>query len=174
MLRYLAGVGSALLLVAAGVFLFRGSASSPPPQPVLPRAVAGVGAAPQPGATDAELPPLPRVPEAPDRTREQRRFDRYDKDRDNRITLAEYMEPRRKAFARLDRDRNGQLSFEEWAARGITKFGAADRDRSQSLDRAEFLTTRVQRRTPRRPRCDCGPGRGGAAAVPAEADAGDN
>lgn len=165
MLRYLAGAGSALLLVAAGVFLFRGLATEEPPAPALarPQAVAA-GDAAQPAA----LAPLPKIPEAPDRTREQKRFDRLDRDRNEAITQAEFFEPRRKMFARLDRDGNGALSFEEWAVRGMTRFAGADRDRSGALNRAEFETTRLKRVA--RPRCDCGPQRRQAAAAPAQGD----
>jgi hypothetical protein len=57
------------------------------------------------------------------RTKEQRRFDRADKDKNGRVTLAEMHQPRRRAFARLDTNGDGRLSFEEWAVRTSTRFG---------------------------------------------------
>ena len=71
---------------------------------------------------------VPQAPEATAKSREQKRFARADKDEDGRITLAELVEPRRKAFAKLDINGNGKLSFEEWAAKTIDKFGGADKD----------------------------------------------
>jgi len=143
MLRYLAGVVSALLLVGAGVFLFRSSATTeaqPLPEPRAIVATAETG--------DAE----PALPEASRETREQRRFNRYDKDRDARITRDEYLASRRKAYAKLDVNGDGRLSFDEWAAKTTTKFDGADRDRSGALDAAEFATTAVKR-SPTRRRC---------------------
>ncbi len=145
MLRFLAGVGSALLLVTAGFFLFRGRAT-----PELPP--------PPPASTAAAAPqalPAPEVapPAASPRTREQKRFGRYDKDRDGRITRDEYLASRRKAYGKLDANGDGRLSFEEWAARTTAKFGGADRDRSATLDPAEFATTAVKRKARAAPRC---------------------
>ncbi|MFD1787212.1 histidine kinase [Sphingomonas floccifaciens] len=139
MLRYLAGVVSALLLVGAGVFLFRSSASTEAPLPT-PRAI---GAAQQGDgvAADDDAP----LPEASRQTREQRRFNRYDKDRDAKITRDEYLASRRKAYAKLDTNGDGRLSFEEWAAKTTGKFAEADGDKSGTLDAKEFATTAVKR-----------------------------
>lgn len=173
MWRYLAGAGSALLLVAAGVFLFRGSASEEPqtPRSVQAQRVAGPGALPPPPGETA-LPPLPKIPEASARTREQKRFDRLDRDRNDAISQAEFFQPRRRFFSRLDRNGDGVLSFEEWAVRGITRFAEADRNRSGTLDRAEFATTKAKRVA--RPRCDCGPQRGNAARPQPDAEPADD
>lgn len=149
MWRYFAGGIAALLMAGAGVFLFQGRATSEPVPPPPPAQTANGSAA------EATLDPLPKIPRASDRTREQKRFDRYDKDRNEIITLAEMMEPRRKAFAKLDRDRDGKLSFEEWAVRSSTRFGDADADKSGTLTRAEFATTAPKRRAPTAPKCDC-------------------
>jgi hypothetical protein len=151
MWRYVAGGLAALAMAAAGIFLFQSKAApealpSPPP---MTQADNGSDAA-------EALPPLERIPRATDRTREQKRFDRYDRDRSEAITLAELMEPRRKAFAKLDRDKDGKLSFEEWAIRTSTRFSDADKDKSGRLTRAEFATTAPKpRATPRTPKCDC-------------------
>lgn len=148
MWRYLAGGFAALLMVAAGVFLFQSGASPEPLPP--PPAQAGNEA----GSVEV-LPELATIPRATDRTREEKRFDRYDKDRSETITLAEMMESRRKAFAKLDRNGDGKLSFEEWAVRTSTRFAGADKDKTGILTRAEFATTAPKRRTAARPGCNC-------------------
>ena len=150
MLRYLAGVGSALALVAAGLFFFRSSAAPEPTLPAPPPAVVQDAATPDPQPSS--------VPRASDRTREEKRFDRYDKDRDDRITRDEYLASRRKAFAKLDTSGDGRLSFDEWAVRTTTKFAGADKDRSATLSRAEFATTAVVRKA--KPKCVCPPAGG--------------
>jgi len=159
MWRYFAGAAAALLLVGAGIFLFRGSAapdsSMLPSPPATARAAAGQGGEALPDA----------APRASARTREQKRFDRYDKDRDEVIGREEYLASRRKAFARLDADGDGRLSFEEWAVRTTTKFAAADRDKSGTLTRVEFATTAPKPR-PTRAACAC--------PTPAPAEAGDD
>ena len=100
--------------------------------------------------TDAED---PAVPEAAPATREQKRFNRYDKDRDGRITRDEYLAARRKAFAKLDANGDGRLSFDEWAIKATTKFAAADKDASGAMTAAEFATTAVKRKAPSRAKC---------------------
>ena len=67
----------------------------------------------------------PRIGEAPSadpKSKEEKRFGRADKNDDGRITLAELVEPRRKAYAKLDLNRDGKLSFEEWAVKTIDKY----------------------------------------------------
>lgn len=104
----------------------------------------------------AVAPPLARetgaqveaeAPAAEERTREEKRFDRYDKDRDQKITTEEYLLSRRKAFAKLDANGDGRLGFEEWAKKTSDKFAKADADRSKALSRDEFATTKVLRKT---------------------------
>ncbi|MGN5374244.1 EF-hand domain-containing protein [Sphingomonas hankookensis] len=94
-----------------------------------------------------------RSPAATPRTREQKRFDRYDKDRDGRITRDEYLASRRKAYAKLDTNGDGRLSFDEWAARTTTKFATADKGRDGALDAAEFATTAVKHAPRKRVAC---------------------
>lgn len=142
MLRYLAGVVSALLLVGAGVFLFRSSATAEPPLPIAPRLAAA-----QDGDEEAA-----ELPEASPKTREEKRFARADRDKDGVISREDYVGPRRKAFAKLDTNGDGRLSFEEWAIRTTAKFAGADRDRSGTLSPTEFATTAVKR-TPPGARC---------------------
>jgi EF hand len=156
MWRYGVGVAAALLLAVGGVLLFRGSAGPG----ILPVAAAPALAGEASGET--ELPES--VPAASAKTREQRRFDRYDKDRDEAIGREEYLASRRKAFARLDANGDGRLSFEEWAAKTIDRFAGADADKSGSLTRTEFAATAPKRRATA-PRCACAP----AANAPAPA-----
>jgi len=146
--RYLVGGAATLLLVAAGIFFFRGSARpGATATPAIPAAQAQTA-----GNASAPLPDV--APEAEARSREQRRFDRLDKDRNQAISDEEYFAFRRKAFAKLDTDHDGKLSFEEWAIRARTKFADADGDHSGALNRAEFATTAPKPR-PQRPKCVC-------------------
>ena len=136
MWRYIAGGVSALLLVTAGVIVFKSRASAP--LPIAARAAA---------ATAPQAAPLPdEVPAASDRTREQKRFDRYDKDRNGTVTREEYLAQRRKAYAKLDTNHDGVLSFDEWAIKAETKFAVADKDKSGAMNAPEFASTAVKRK----------------------------
>ena len=148
-LRFSAGAASALLLAAAGIFIWSSRAQQD--ATALPNApTAEVGGA----SADSGTPATP--PSADDRTREQRRFDRADRDNDGRITLAELTYPRQRAFQRLDTNHDGRLSFEEWAVRTLTKFSTADSNRDGALTREEFATTAPHRRpAARQARCNC-------------------
>lgn len=149
MWRYLAGAVAALLLAAAGLFLFNARGSRQTPALSLPFAAQASPAA-------AQADPLPdTVPEASAKTREEKRFGRYDKDKNGSITREEYLANRRKAFARLDLNHDGSLGFDEWAAKTEAKFATADGDRNGQLTPAEFATTAVKRKAPSRPRCAC-------------------
>jgi hypothetical protein len=146
MWRYLAGGLAALLLVAAGVLVFKTPARSDSPLPAAPAEI--------PGQADEALPDS--MPEATAKTREEKRFNRYDKDRNAQISRAEYLALRVKAYARLDKDGDGKLSFEEWATKTTTKFAEADKDKSGAMTPAEFATTAPKRRAPT-PRTPCPP-----------------
>ena len=145
MWRYLVGGGAALVLVLAGMFLFRGTAASevraPPPSAQQSAA-----------AADAPLPE--EAPSADARTREQKRFDRLDKDRNQAISRDEFFAQRKRLFTRMDANHDGKLAFEEWAFRGIERFASVDKDKSGALDRTEFAATAPKRRPPR-PGCRC-------------------
>lgn len=147
MRRFLAGVASALLLVAAGIFVWKSMAGAEGPVPDAPPEAGAVG--------PVALEPLADPPRASEKTREERRFSRYDKDRDGSVAREEYLASRRKAYARLDANGDGRLSFDEWAARTTAKFAGADRDRSGALTAAEFATTKVVRKAVGR--ADCPP-----------------
>lgn len=149
MWRYLAGGAAALLMVAVGVLVFNARARTDAVLPPQPLAANGQPAQATPAGT-----PLPdTVPQATERTREQKRFDRYDKDRDGKVTRDEYLLARRKAFAKLDTNHDGMLSFDEWAIKSETKFATADKDKSGTLTAAEFATTAVKRKPKRRVSC---------------------
>jgi hypothetical protein len=144
MLRYMAGVVSALLLVAAGFFVWKSQAEQENPVPPAPQAVM---AAP----SDAKV---EEPPQATEKSKEEKRFARADKDDDGRITLEELYQPRRKAFAKLDRNGDGRLVFEEWAISTGEKFAGADRDRSGWLSPTEYATTRPKVKAKPK-RCAC-------------------
>ena len=95
-------------------------------------------------------PPTP--PKAYMASREEKRFNRYDRDRDEVITRLELMSSRTKAFRKLDKDGNNLLSFEEWAVATSDRFEKADRNQNNQLTRFEFRTTRPKRSAPR---CKC-------------------
>ncbi len=125
-------------------------ASLPPAPEDFP--VKGAAPAPLPSAdVSGKIGPAP--PEATEITREQRRFWRYDRDRDGRITRNEMLSTRTDAFRKVDRDGNNLLTFEEWAGATVAKFDGADRDRNRELTAAEFATTRPK--TKPKPGCSC-------------------
>ena len=104
MVRYVAGGASALLLIAAGFFIWRSGAEA---EDVVPPAPAPRISSYQPGGGPRLAQPPPAASE---RSREARRFARADRDRDGRITLDEQLQPRLTAFARADRDGSGSLT----------------------------------------------------------------
>lgn len=149
MWRFFAGIGSALLLVTAGFFIWKGVAQGDDAALIPDAPADAAGAAPTPGR-----PGLP--PSADARTREQRRFERADRDNDGRVTLEELTYGRRRNFDRLDTNHDGRLSFEEWAARTLRTFASADGNGDRALNQAEFAATAPRRRaTARRQNCDC-------------------
>jgi hypothetical protein len=138
MIRFLAGVAAALLLTTAGVLLWNSRAADRH----LPGAPPSTAAPVAYGKETGDGPPA-----STDESREQRRFARYDKDEDGKVSREEYLAQRRKAFARLDANHDGRLDFDEWAAKAIGKFTTADHDHSAALDRPEFATTAVKRKS---------------------------
>ena len=140
----------ALLLVAIGVFWLQGRAEveqgAPPPVPAPMR--------PE-GLPSADVAGLegPAPPEASELSREQRRFFRYDRDRDRRITRNEMLSTRTDAFRDLDVDGNNLLTFEEWAVTTVERFDQADANGDRELNQAEFATTAPKPAAT--PRCRC-------------------
>lgn len=151
--RLLLGGILSLLMVGVGLVWWQGQAqveqeAPPPPEPVE---------TPEPDELPtADVTDLrgPTPPEATELTREQRRFFRYDRNRDLRITRNEMLSTRTNAFRKLDKDGNNLLTFEEWAVTTADKFDGADANGDQELTQAEFATTAPKRRAPRK-RCNC-------------------
>ena len=144
MLRFFGGVLSALLVVAAAIFIWTRAES----EELIPPA-------PQPAALVTPLKPVAggEPPSASPKSREEKRFARADKDEDGKITLAELVEPRRKPFAKLDVNQDGKLSFEEWAIRTIDKYEGANDDKNGWLTPAEYASTAPKRKA--KPKCGC-------------------
>ena len=133
MLRWMAGIAAALLLVTGTVLMLRSNAGETAlPSPPEPRLAAQL---------PSQLAAFGEAPAADPKSKEAKRFGRSDKNEDGRITLAELVEPRRKAFAKLDSNSDGRLSFEEWAVKSIDKFEGANADGNKALTRAELATT---------------------------------
>jgi len=150
--RIVLGAVVALALVGLGAFWWQGRAEiergAPPPQPV------------EAPAAEAEIPPSdagdavgPAPPEATELTKEQRRFFRYDRNRNWRITRTEMLSTRSDGFRKLDKDGNNLLDFEEWAVATVEKFEGADADGDNQLSPAEFATTAPKPK--KKPRCAC-------------------
>lgn len=150
--RLVLGGVVALLLAGVGLFWWQGRAEvergAPPPLPevaapdleVLPQADPGDLTGPAP-------------PEATELTREERRFFRYDRNRDRKITRTEMLSSRTDGFRDLDKDGNNLLTFEEWAVTTAERFDGADADGDNELTPAEFATTAPKRRP--KPACRC-------------------
>jgi hypothetical protein len=151
--RIVLGAVAALLFVAAGLFWLQGRAEverSAPPLPSAPIASEDPEELPTADLGDIEGPDLP---EASALSREQKRFARYDRDRDGRITRNELMSSRTTAFRKLDKDGNNLLTFEEWAAATSDKFAQADANHDMWLSPAEFRTTAPKPKA--KPKCSC-------------------
>lgn len=150
-------LGCILTLIAGGIGLFwwqgpaEVEAAAPPPSIIALAA----------DAPDPELLPVtdpgdmegPAPPEASELTREQRRFFRYDRNRDWRITRSEMLSTRSDAFRKLDKDGNNLLTFEEWAVATVDKFEGADANGDRELTPGEFATTKPKSSKSRR--CAC-------------------
>lgn len=140
MWRYLAIAAAGLMLAGGGILLWQSGAAGPSlPSPAL--------------AADAQDAPIGAPPAASEKTREEKRFGRYDKNKDGKISREEYLASRRKAYAKLDTNGDGRLSFEEWSAKTSERFAKADADNSAILTPEEFATTKVQRKTARPAPC---------------------
>lgn len=150
--RFLSGVAAALLMVAAGLFLWQSQAQDAPvviPKAPPPRLAA---IAPETQAPLRQL-ALTTPPVATAKTREEKRFGRADKDDDGRVTRAELLAPRQKAFAKLDKNGDGRLAFEEWAVKTVSKFDGADDDGNGALTAAEYAETAPKARVKTACRC---------------------
>ena len=150
--RIVLGAVAALALAGLGLFWWQGRAEvergAPPPQMVETAA-----ALPDIPLSDPSDMVGPAPPAATELTKEQRRFFRYDRNRDWRITRTEMLSTRSDAFRKLDKDGNNLLTFEEWAAATGERFAGADADKSGDLTRAEFATTAPKRAV--KAKCSC-------------------
>lgn len=159
MRNFLGGLAAGLLLIVGGYLIWQGRTQAevsnnqeaalvgePAPEPLtLPEGASGLRGKAPPG--------LPTPPEAAPKSREEKRFNRYDKDRDEAISRLELMASRAKDFKKLDVDGNNLLSFEEWAVKTSEKFAGADADGNGRLTRGEFATTAPKRKAA--PACRC-------------------
>lgn len=155
--RVVLGVVLGLVLSTIGLFWWQGRAQvedNAPPPPQAPEAAPAPTDLPiiDPGEMEGPTPP-----EASDLTREQRRFFRYDRNRDLRITRNEMLSTRSDAFRKLDVDGNNLLTFEEWAVTTANRFDGADANSDLELTQTEFRTTSKpsSSRTSRRSNCRC-------------------
>jgi hypothetical protein len=152
--RFLAGSIAALLLAAAGLVWWQGrdggNIAALRAQPLPPPRGDDL-----PGAGDPDAVGKAPPPEATARTREEKRFDRYDRNRDNIVTRNEMMATRANEFRKLDKDGNNLLSFEEWAVKTSDRFAGADGNRDGKLTRGEFATTAQKKKAA--PTCACAP-----------------
>lgn len=151
--RFLVGGAASALLLTGGLFLWQGhsqvarEADLPEPPPALPAIPVAGADAPKRG------PVPPELPAAKAESREERRFNRYDRDRNGRISRVEMMSTRTAAFRKLDRNGDNLLTFEEWAVATSDRFAGADADKSGDLTRAEFATTAPKPAV--KPKCSC-------------------
>ena len=152
MSRMVLGALVALALVGLGAFWWQGRAQvergAPPPQPVETSEPLPDVPASDPGDLVGPAPP-----ESTELTKEQRRFFRYDRNRDWRITRTEMLSSRTDGFRKLDTDGNNLLDFEEWAVATVTKFEGDNSDGDNQLTPGEFATTAPKPTKTRR--CAC-------------------
>ncbi len=142
---------AALLLAGGGLFLWLAAdrdQAVATPTPLEPVAAPAAVELPAPVAVTAK-------------SREEKRFARYDRDDDGRISLTEYLANRRRNFDKLDVDGDGKLSFEEYAVSGIDKFREVDSSSDGFLSPAEFATTAPKPKPPKPAlACNCPPANG--------------
>jgi hypothetical protein len=136
MRRFLALAVALVALVAAGMLWTRDG----------PVAVATEAAPPPVADIDDDVPLVAPASDVTPADREARRFARYDKDKDSRISRDEFLASRQKAFAKLDANGDGKLAFDEYVAATTKKFSRADRDADGRLKADEFATTAPKRR----------------------------
>ncbi|MBD3731039.1 MAG: hypothetical protein IE933_15215 [Sphingomonadales bacterium] len=138
--RMILGAFLALVMAGVGLFWWQGRAEveqgAPPPEP-LPLAS---GEAEIPTADPGDL-RGPAPPEASELSREERRFFRYDRNRDRKISRVEMLSTRTDAFRKLDKDGNNLLTFEEWAVATADRFDKADANHDRELTMDEFRST---------------------------------
>ena len=155
MKKFAAGAAGMMLMLTAGLFIWIGAEGQDMPIPAAPPIPEPAEAESLPVVElDPDLvgpaPPVP--PSAYKASREERRFNRYDRNRDEIVTRLEMMSSRTDSFKKLDTDGNNYLSFEEWAISTSERFAGADANGNGQLTRTEFRSTRPKRSPPR---CKC-------------------
>ena len=152
--RFLIGGAASALLLTGGLFLWQGHSQMADEEALLPEPPPALPAIPVAGPNAPKRGPAPpELPAANEASREERRVNRYDRDRNNRISRIEMMSTRTAAFRKLDSNGDNLLTFEEWAAATSDRFAKADGDKSGDLTRAEFVTTAPKRAAA--PKCKC-------------------
>lgn len=151
--RVILGALGALALVCLGFFWWQGKAAVEHAAPPPPVEMATLDPMDLPTG-EAEGIVGPVLPEATELTREQRRFARYDRNSDARISRAEMLSTRSAAFRKLDKDGNNLLTFEEWAVTTVDKFNRADTNGDLYLTPQEFRATAPPKSHPK-PQCSC-------------------
>jgi hypothetical protein len=151
--RIVLGALAALVLAGVGVFWWQGQerieAQAPPSADALAKAP------PATGLPVADIAGLtgPNPPAASEFTREQRRYFRYDRNHDGKVSRNEMLSTRTDAFKALDSDHNNLLTFDEWAVTTARRFDQADTNRDGILTPKEFAATRPK--PSKTPSCDC-------------------
>ncbi len=148
------GVFLGLIFAGVGVFWWQGRAQvemNAPPPPEAEETATPPDELPITDAGDMEG---PAPPEASELTREEKRFFRYDRNRDRKITRNEMLSSRSDGFRKLDVDGNNLLTFEEWAVTTVERFEEMDGDGDAELSQAEFATS-APRPKSRKPACRC-------------------
>ncbi len=145
MSRLVLGAVGALACAGVASFWMQGraevEAGAPPPAPVKLAAMDELADPELPLVSDVDfIGPAP--PEASELSKEQRRFFRYDKNHDWKISRNEMLSSRTEAFRKLDKNGNNLLSFEEWAVTTVDKFDGADADGNRYLTPSEFARTK--------------------------------
>ena len=155
--RIVVGAVAALLLVAAGLFWWQGRAEVA--HGVLPPDISasgtGDGSILLPSADPnhgrgGSLPGGGRAKESD----EQKRFNRYDRNRDGKISRNEMLSTRVKAFQKLDTNHDNLLSFEEWAVKTADRFRDMDANGDGIVTRQEFDAWQAAHpKKPKKPGC---------------------
>lgn len=154
--KFAAGAAGMLLMMIAGVFFWMGANGQDVELPDAPQPPKQMEEKELPETPDIKgmrgpVPPTP--PKAYQASREEKRFNRYDRNRDEIVTRIEMMSSRTTAFRKLDVDGNNLLTFEEWAASTSKRFVSADANRDSKLTRTEFQTTKPK--SSPKPKCKC-------------------
>ena len=158
MKRIVVGAVTSLLLVAAGLFWWQGRAEVargvlPPDISASSSAGDGTIALPSADPRHGRGGALPGGGK-PKESDEQKRFNRYDRNRDGKISRNELLSTRVKAFQKIDTNHDNLLSFEEWAVKTADRFTQMDRNGDGIVTREEFdAWVAAHPKKPKKPGC---------------------